>query len=106
VLLNLYSASAVQAAAFDAARLVAADGTDTGSAQRLAEDHVRSVLGEYGEERVKTVSISFDGDSVALTVTARNPSLLPRLVPGGLLSNDIERSVRVRVERRRPAVAR
>lgn len=97
---NLYAASAVQAAAFDAARLVAAEGTDLSSAQAMAESHVRSVLGRYGDKQVTAVKVELDGQDVTLTVSARNRSLLPRLLPDGFASDTVERSARVRVERR------
>lgn len=98
VLFNLYSASAVQAAAFDAARLVATNPSAEPGAQALAERHVRAVLGRYGDERVRSVDVDFEDDSVVLTVSAENRSLLPRLLPGGLASDEIERSARVRIE--------
>ena len=100
VAFNLYAASAVQAAAFDAARLVAAEGSDLSNAQALAERHVRSVLGRYGDEQVATVTVELEGQDVTLTVSARNRSLLPRLLPDGLASDRVERSARVRLERR------
>ena len=99
VVFNLYTASAIQAAAFDAARLVAADGSDLSRAQQRADDHVRSVLGRYGEEQVESVRVALDGESVLLTVKAQNRSLLPRLLPDGLASDTVERSARVRIER-------
>ena len=99
VVFNLYSASALQAAAFDAARLAAADGTDWPSAQERADAHVRNVLGRYGAERVNSVEVSVDGDEVVLTVKAQNRSLLPLLLPDGLASDTVERSARVRIER-------
>lgn len=100
VAFNLYVASAVQAAAFDAARLVAADGSDLTRAQALADSHVRSVLGRYGDEQVTVVTLELEGEDITLTVSARNRSLLPRLLPDGLASDRIERSARVRIERR------
>ena len=103
VVFNLYSASAVQAAAFDAARLVAADGADIARAQQVADRHVRSVLGRYGVERVESVQVELDGDAVLLTVKAQNRSLLPLLLPDGLASDTVERSARVRIERAQEA---
>src|SRR5687768_13185417 len=61
LLFNLYAASAVTAAAYDAARVVA--GSDGGDLGR-AEAHARQVLGRYAD-RV-TFSWSLDGDTVAL----------------------------------------
>ena len=99
VVFNLYSASAVQAAAFDAARLTAAEGADWSRAQERADAHVRNVLGRYGAERVESVELELDGDAVVLTVKAQNRSLLPLLLPDGLASDTVERSARVRIER-------
>lgn len=103
VVFNLYAASAVQAAAFDAARLVAAEGSDLSAAQAVAEGHVRTVLGRYGDDHVESVQVALDGDAVLLTVKARNRSLLPRLLPDGLASDTVERSARVRIERQQDA---
>ena len=99
IVFNLYSNSAVQAAAFDAARLTAAEGADWSRAQDRAEAHVRNVLGRYGAERVDSVEVELDGDEVVLTVKAQNRSLLPLLLPDGLASDTVERSARVRIER-------
>lgn len=104
VVFNLYSTSAVQAAAFDAARLAAAEGSDLGRAQQVADGHVRDVLGRYGEEQVESVRVVVDGDAILLTVRAQNRSLLPRLLPDGLASDTVERSARVRLERRQDLV--
>lgn len=102
VLFNLYAASAVQAAAFDAARLVASEGSDPAAAQPDAERHVRSVLGRFGEERVRSVRLAVEGESLRLTVVAKNPSLLPALLPDGLMSDTVVRSALVRLERVQP----
>lgn len=93
LLFNLYATSAVTAAAYDAARLVAgSDGGDT----TLAEDHARQVLGRYAD-RV-TFEWSVDADDVALRVTARNPTFLLPALGGALGLDEIDRTVRVRVE--------
>ena len=104
VIFNLYSASAVEAAAFDAARLVAADGSDLTQAQQLADTHVRTVLGRFGDERIESVQVALEGESLRLTVKAQNRSLLPRLLPDGLLSDTVERSALVRLERRQDVI--
>lgn len=97
VIYNLYATSAVTAAAFDGARLAA------GSAN-VSEDEaaaqVRSVLGEYGSERVD-VTFRPDPDDVVLTVVADNPSFLPPALRRPLGFDRIERTVRVRIERDR-----
>jgi hypothetical protein len=97
LLFNLYAASAVTTAAYDAARVVA--GSEGGGSTATAETRARQVLGRYAD-RV-TFEWAVDADDVALRVRATNPSfLLPAL--GGLLGFDeIDRTVRVRVERLR-----
>ena len=97
VIYNLYATSAVTAAAFDGARLAA------GSArvdEAAAEAHVKSVLGEYGAERVD-VRFRPDPEDVVLTVVADNPSFLPPALRRPLGFDRIERTVRVRIERDR-----
>lgn len=93
----LYARSAVTAATWDGARLVA--GYGTGAGRDEAEAHVRKVLGRYGE------AIEFewgsDPDAVVLTVRADAPSLLPPTVRRPMQLDTIERTVRVRVERAR-----
>ena len=99
VLFNLYARSAVGAAAYDAARLVAEAG-DTGPAtQRRAEDHARQVLGRYGD-RVRFVWM-VDTDQVRLRVTARNPSFVFPALGGAVGFDEIDRTVAVRTERLR-----
>ena len=96
LLFNLYATSAVTAAAYDAARLVA--GGEQPDVAR-AEDHARQVLGRYADR------ISFDwtvdDDVVALRVTAENPTFLLPALGGSLGFDEIDRTVRVRVERLR-----
>jgi len=96
LLFNLYATSAVTAAAYDAARVVA--GSAGGDVAR-AEDHARQVLGRYAE-RV-TFQWSVDADTVALRVTAENPIFLLPAVGGAVGFDEIDRTVRVRVERPR-----
>ncbi len=95
VLYNLYATSAVTAAAFDGARLVA--GAD-GATRAEAAAHVKEILGEYGSERVE-VSFASDPADVVLTVRADNPSFLPAALRAPLGLDRIERTVRVRIER-------
>ena len=96
LLFNLYATSAVTAAAYDAARLVA--GGDAPDVAR-AEDHARQVLGRYAD-RV-SFDWSVDGDVVALRVTAENPTFLLPALGGSLGFDEIDRTVRVRAERLR-----
>jgi hypothetical protein len=91
--LNLYAASTVTAAAFDAARIVA--GAEAGAeppALAEAEQHVRSLLGDQQLD----LRWSVDDDAVALTVVAARPTRLLRAVP--LPFDTVERTVRVRRE--------
>ena len=84
------------AAAYDAARMVAGGrAADVSS----AEEHARQVLGRYAD-RV-SFEWAVDGDVVALRVTAENPSFLLPAVGGSLGFDEIDRTVRVRVERLR-----
>lgn len=97
VLFDLYARSAVTAAAFDAARVVA--GTDAGAtpaAEADAEATARHVLGRYGSGAEFRWAV--DADAVALTVHVRSPSLVPALVARPLSLDTIDRTVRMRRE--------
>ena len=74
VLLGLYVRSAVTAAAFDAARIAAADGPPV-----QAEQHVGALVG--GVARDLEVTVAPGHDFVEVHVVARSPRLLwPRLM--------------------------
>jgi hypothetical protein len=96
-LLNLYATSVVTSVAWDAARQVA--GSAGGTADVVgAEDHARRLLGRFGPQ------VSFDwsastGDDIVLRVQARAPSVLLRPAGGVLPFGQIDRTVRLRVER-------
>jgi len=99
VLFGLYSTSIVTSVTYDAAtavagghggRLVAASTTD-------AEAEARSRLGAYARDVEFTWDL--DADLVGLTVRARRPTVLPRALVDGVGLGNIERTVRVRVER-------
>lgn len=103
VLYNLYATSAVTAAAYDGARLVAGfDAAGDPEAVRAAEEHVRSVLGVYGRDRLRLV---WEEDplerDVILRVSAKNPSFLPRHLRAPLGLDTVDRTIRVRIERER-----
>lgn len=74
LLLGLYVRSAVTAAAYDAARIVA---TEQGSALD-AEAHVRQIVGGVAEGL--TVQVVPGGDVVVVRVRATSPQLLPRMM--------------------------
>jgi Flp pilus assembly protein TadG len=97
VLLNLYAASVVTAAAFDAARVVA--GSDAGlAAAGDAQTQADGVLGRYAEHVSWDWSGS-DDEMIDVHVVAENPNkLLPGLA-GRLAFDRLDRHVRVRVER-------
>ncbi len=95
VVYGLYTTSAVTAATYDAARLVA--GSDSVPRAR-AEEHVREVLGRYGRDHVR-LRWEEDPDDVVLTVVADNPSFLPEGVRRPMGLDQITRTVRVRIER-------
>jgi hypothetical protein len=98
VLFALYARSAVSAAAFDAARVVA--GSDAGgssTSQSQAELDARRELGAYGQRA--TFDWAVDADEVRLSVRVRNPSVLPAVFAAPLGLDTVDRSVVVRRER-------
>jgi hypothetical protein len=98
VLFDLYARSAVTAAAFDAARVVA--GSDAGpsqSSQGEAEANSRRELGGYGQRA--TFDWVVDADDVRLVVRVRSPSVLPAVIAEPLGLDTVDRSVVVRRER-------
>jgi len=95
-LLNLYATSVVTSVAYDAARQVA--GAEGGQeAMAAAEQQARRLLGRLGDR------VSFDWgqtteEDVVVRVQGRVPSVL--MSSGTVLSfGDIDRTVRLRVER-------
>ena len=95
-LFNLYATSVVTGVAYDAARRVAvADGGPANVAQ--AEADARRALGRYGARMTFDWSAS-DGEVVVLSVRARNPTRLLPSMAGPLAFDEIDRTVRVRVE--------
>jgi hypothetical protein len=95
---DLFATSAVSAAAYDAARVVAgADAQGRPSATADAEAEARRVLGRYGERVSFTWRL--DGDVVELRVVAHNPGFLPAAVRRPLGADVVDRTVRLRVER-------
>ena len=95
-LFNLYATSVVTAVAYDAARRVAvADGGTATAAE--AEADARRELGRYGQRVTFDWSAS-DGEFVVLSVRARNPTRLLPAMAGPLTFDEIDRTVRVRVE--------
>ena len=98
VLYNLYAASVVTSVAFDAARRVAAAEGGAGAVGPAeAEAEARQALGRYGD-RVR-FDWAVDVDVVALRVRSTNPSFLLPAQAGPVAFGDIDRTVRVRVER-------
>lgn len=96
VLFNLRATSAVTAVAYDAARQVA--GADGGpDAIGPAEARARQALGRYGD-RV-TFEWTVSDEVVALRFHADNPSFLLPAVAGPVSFGEIDRTIRVRVER-------
>jgi hypothetical protein len=98
VLFDLYARSAVSAAAFDAARVVAgSDASGTPTSQTQAELDARRELGSYGQRA--TFDWAVDADDVHLVVRLRNPSVLPAVFASPLGLDTVDRSVIVRRER-------
>jgi hypothetical protein len=95
-LFNLYATSVVTAVAYDAARRVAVADGGTASATQ-AEADARRALGRYGA-RVTFDWSATDGEVVVLSVRARTPTRLLPALAGPLAFDEIDRTVRVRVE--------
>ena len=96
-LLNLYATTVLSSVAFDAARQVAESDGSSGAIAG-AEAQARQMLGRFGSD------VTFDwsattGDDIVLRVRGRVPSVV--LTPGrtALPFGDIDRTVRLRVER-------
>ena len=96
VVYNLYATSVATSVSYDAARRVAAARGDPG-AVGPAEAGARRALGTYGDRVTFTWAV--DGETVVLRVQARNPSFLLPPVTGPLAFGELDRTVRVRVER-------
>lgn len=103
VLVGLYATTVVTAATYDAAKSVAgSDAGPTPSAMADAERTAQAQLGAYGDRVRFTWATAHHGgrpDVVRLTARAPRPSFLPRALLGAVGPGDIERTVRVRVER-------
>ncbi|MEW6154269.1 MAG: hypothetical protein AB1673_09825 [Actinomycetota bacterium] len=97
-LFNLYTTTVLTSVAYDAARMVA--GSDRATADFAgAEDHARQLLGRFGQEVTFDWSASND-DDVVLRVRGQVPRVvLPSMGGGQLPFGDIDRTVRLRVER-------
>ncbi len=96
ILFNLYATSVVTSVSYDAARRVAAARGDP-AAVTSAEAGARRALGHYAPQ--VSFEWSIDTEVVALRVRAHNPSVLLPATAGPLAFADIDRTVRVRVER-------
>jgi hypothetical protein len=97
VLFNLYAASVVTAVSYDAARRVAgSDGGPTYIAE--AEDQARQSLGRYASRVTFDWSASSD-EEVVLRVQSDNPSILLPIAKGPAAFDQLDRTIRVRVER-------
>jgi len=100
LLTNLYATSVVTSATHDGARRAAqanGDHLDPG-VRRDTENHVRSLLGTYGNDATFDWSRS-DTDVVRLRVQIDNPSFLLRSLPASLPFQQVDRTAEVRVER-------
>jgi Flp pilus assembly protein TadG len=100
LLFNLYTATVVTSATYDAARLVADDETQPpdGAELRRAEDQARQTLGRVGDDATFTWDLA-DPDVVRLRVQARSPRFLLPVIDTRLGLDLIDRTVTVRVER-------
>ena len=97
VLFNLYAASVVTAVSYDAARRVA--GSD-GGADHIAEaeEQARQALGRYAS-RVTFDWSGTNDDEVVLRVQSDNPSVMLPVLAGPAALDELDRTIRVRVER-------
>jgi Flp pilus assembly protein TadG len=94
---DLYARSAVDAAAFDAVRVVT--GSDAGAAPSsldAAEQHARQALGRYG--RLARFSWQVGATTVGLTVSVRDQRVLPAALLGPLGLDTVSRTVVLRRE--------
>lgn len=95
-LFAMHLASVADAAAYDAARIVARSGSSSdGSARSTARAHVANLLGAAND-----VTTSFDGSNdavVVVTVTATPPTLVGTSF-GIPLLDQVSRSASIRVE--------
>lgn len=97
VLYNLYATSVVTAVTSDAARRVAAAAGGPDSVATVEAD-ARRALGRYGD-RVSFDWSASDDDYVVVRVRARNPRFLWAALDRPLAFDDVDRTIRVRVER-------
>jgi hypothetical protein len=102
VAFDLYARSAVGAAAFDAARIVAGgdarrDAASVDTTTSVAEARARDVLGGYGDKAEFAWDVS--DETVMLTVRVPNPGFLPPALRVG--GRETLRTIRMRVERER-----
>lgn len=97
VLYNVYATSVVTAVVSDAARRVAGAAGGRASVPDI-EAEARRSLGRYGE-RVSFDWSATDDDYVVVRVQAKNPGLLWSPFDKPLAFDEIDRTVRVRVER-------
>jgi hypothetical protein len=97
VLFNLYAVSVVTSVSYDAARRVA--GSDGGADyMSQAEGEAVQALGRYADR----VTFDWSGttaDEVVLRVQATNPSVLLPVLRGPAAFAQIDRTIRIRVER-------
>ena len=97
VLFNLYAASVVTAVSYDAARRVA--GSDGGpSATAEAEEQARQALGRYANR----VTFNWDvtsSEEVVLRVQSENPNLMLPAFAAPAALHELDRTIRIRVER-------
>ena len=90
ILLNLYATSVVTSAAFDAARVTAAGGTE-----RAGEARARELLGRRGESAL--VEVSRRNGVVTARLRVDNPALIPGLARRLALAR-VDRTVTMRAE--------
>jgi hypothetical protein len=98
VCFDLYARSAVEAAAFDAVRVVTgSDAAATPAALAAAEQEARQNLGQYG--RLARFKWRVGSGTVSLTISVHDPSVLPAALFEPLGLDTVSRTVVLRRER-------
>lgn len=103
LLMNLHTTSMVSSAAYEAARVAAgasverSDSASVVAGRQRGEQRARTLLGRYGEQVQFDWSASTP-DMVVLRARASSPRFTLPGLPARLGFDDIDRTVRVRVE--------
>lgn len=103
LLMNLHTTSMVTSAAYEAARVAAGgalsshDAASVTAARQRGEQRARTLLGRYGEQ-VRFDWSASTGEEVVLRVRAASPRFTLPGLPARVGFDEVDRTVRVRVE--------